>query len=645
MRARVRIDLFVSRGSETDRQEAEGSRVISRRPVGWSSPAQEIANRVQKLVSRLYAGWQQMAYLSLYRKWRPQVFSQVVGQEHIVRTLTNALSTGRVAHAYLFSGPRGTGKTTFARLLAKGLNCEHGPTATPCDECDNCVQIARGSAVDVLEIDGASNRGIDEIRELRDRVRYAPASGRYKVYIIDEVHMLTNEAFNALLKVLEEPPSHIVFVFATTEAHKVPGTILSRCQKFDFRRFSHGQLTEHLKHVAEAEKVEAELQAIALIARHAEGSMRDALAIMDQCLAAQPGKLDVATVTEVLGIVRREALIELVGYILQGDLSGAIHLTNALLDQGVEIKQLARDLTAYARDLVLLKAAPTVPLVIADETERETMKEQVARCSLDQLLNVVDALTSVEAALRWSTSPAMAMEIAMAKAVGGSKLQAGEDGTDADAEVKRLEKRLADLEQYVRRLSSESRPVQTGPVRAERAPVSEIRAASSRSSAKREATSPQQTAAAGDELAQLRLKWPNVLALLKEERLISTEAFLREGTPVAIKGNQVVICFAARHRFHQTNVEDPRHKAAIEKAISRVLGRSVSIATIIGDPSAEPAEPQPEESPPAEEELPSQDVDIMRFPSVAKAVKYLDGQVRLVDTSMASEDDQVLPGG
>ncbi|MGI6081986.1 MAG: DNA polymerase III subunit gamma/tau [Limnochordia bacterium] len=597
---------------------------------------------MQKLVSRLYTGWQQMAYLSLYRKWRPQVFSQVVGQEHIVRTLTNALNTGRVAHAYLFSGPRGTGKTTFARLLAKGLNCEHGPTATPCDECDNCKQITRGSAVDVLEIDGASNRGIDEIRELRDRVRYAPASGRYKVYIIDEVHMLTNEAFNALLKVLEEPPSHIVFVFATTEAHKVPGTILSRCQKFDFRRFSHGQLTGHLKHVAEAEKVEAETQALALIARHAEGSMRDALAIMDQCLSAQPGTLDVDTVTEVLGIVRREALIELVGYILQGDLSGAIHLINALLDQGVEIKQLARDLTAYARDLVLLKAAPTVPLVIADESERETMKEQVAHCSLNQLLNVVNALVAVEAELRWSTSPAMAMEIAMAKAVAGSKTQTADGGSNSEAEVKRLEQRLADLEQYVRRLTPELRSVQ-----AERAPVD----APPPPPAGREGTTEQQSVTADDELVQLRAKWSNVLALLKEERMISTEAFLREGMPVAVEGNQVVICFAARHRFHQTNVEDARHKGAIEKAISRILGRSVRIATVIGDPSEIAADPQPEQNPSTErnqstgEEQSAQEADIMRFPSVAKAVKYLDGQVRLVDTNRASEDDPVLPGG
>jgi DNA polymerase-3 subunit gamma/tau len=208
-----------------------------------------------------------MAYISLYRKWRPQTFAEAIGQEHIVQTLTNALETGRVAHAYLFSGPRGTGKTSFARLLAKGLNCVHGPTGTPCNECDNCIRITRGISVDVIEIDGASNRGIDEIRELRERVKYAPIEGRHKVYIIDEVHMLTNEAFNALLKVLEEPPEHVNFVFATTEAHKVPATILSRCQKFDFRRFSTAQLMYQLEKVSKSEGVEAEPQALTLIAR------------------------------------------------------------------------------------------------------------------------------------------------------------------------------------------------------------------------------------------------------------------------------------------------------------------------------------------------------------------------------------------
>jgi DNA polymerase-3 subunit gamma/tau len=597
---------------------------------------------VQKLVDRLGAGWQNMAYLSLYRRWRPQVFSEVVGQEHIVRTLTNALDTGRVAHAYLFAGPRGTGKTTFARLLAKGLNCEHGPTGAPCNECDSCLNITRGAAVDVLEIDGASNRGIDEIRELRDRVRYAPTGGRFKVYIIDEVHMLTNEAFNALLKVLEEPPSHVVFVFATTEAHKVPATILSRCQKFDFRRFSSGQLAGHLKHVAGVEKVEAEPQALALIARHAEGSMRDALATMDQCLAAEPGKLNVATVTDVLGIVRREALVELVGYILKGDLSGAVQLTNALLDEGVEVKQLTRDLTAYVRDLVLLKAAPAVPdLVVADEAERETMSKEVTHCRLDQLLNVVDALVAVDAELRWSTSPAMAMEIAMVRAVAGSQARS-EAVVDAQDELSKLAQRLTDLEELVRRVSSSSRPAAMEVTSGESA-VSGAEAKHTQAQPKEPEIAAQHQSTATDELVKLQSEWPSVLSLLREERMISTEAFLREGVPGVVEGHRVVIYFSPRHRFHQANIEDARHKTEVEKAISKVLGRLIQVSTVVGDPPAPAGDARPNDDQRAEEKQSgppvSQEEDMMQFPSVSKAVQFFGGKLRRVDADEASEED------
>lgn len=602
-----------------------------------------------------------MAYLSLYRKWRPQTFSEAVGQEHIVRTLSNALDMGRVVHAYLFAGPRGTGKTTFARLLAKGLNCTQGPTSNPCNQCANCNRITQGMAVDVIEIDGASNRGIDEIRELRERVRYAPTEGGFKVYIIDEVHMLTNEAFNALLKVLEEPPEHVIFVFATTEAHKVPATILSRCQKFDFRRFRSSQLAAHLKHVAHSEGVSVEEHAIALIARHAEGGMRDALAIMDQCLAADPSHLSAATVVEVLGIVRREALIDMVGHILHKDLPAALHLMHALLNEGVESRQLVKDLAAYARDLVLMKAAPDLPdLLTAEEAERERMRQQANQSSLSQLLIVVNALVGADAELRWATSPAMAVEMALVRAIdsmdGQPDTQQEQSAESARTLWDSLERRVRSLEEaLISRTPATSGPPGGTEVDEEgpdglrrRSAVLESLPASQPASPR-----PQPDAAAvrgEDDLLKLQSEWPAVLKALKEDRMISTEAYLRVGVPGAIEGQTVVVYFAPGYRFHQANIEDPGHKNAVEKVISRILGREVRVRTAEGTPA--PAEQPKDEAieatassesggpapTPAETEGEASALgagvgeDILQSPAVQKALKYLGGRVVGVET-------------
>jgi DNA polymerase-3 subunit gamma/tau len=297
------------------------------------------------------------SYLVIARKWRPALFEEIVGQEHVTRTLTNAVSSGRIAHAYLFSGPRGVGKTTAARILAKALNCEAGPTPTPCGECASCASVAAGSSVDVFEIDGASNTGVDNVRELRESVRYVPTSGRYKVYIIDEVHMLSIAAFNALLKTLEEPPPHAVFIFATTEVHKIPLTILSRCQRFDFKRIPLTEIHRRLAEIVRAEGIEFEDGALATIAREADGSLRDAQSLLDQVLAFAGQNLAEEDVASALGLMDRTVLVDLVSAVASGRPGDCLNGVEKIYNFGYDLKRACSDLLEYIRDLTVIKVA------------------------------------------------------------------------------------------------------------------------------------------------------------------------------------------------------------------------------------------------------------------------------------------------
>jgi len=356
-----------------------------------------------------------MSYLVLARKYRPRTFGEMSGQEHVVRTLSNALRSGRLAHAFLFTGPRGVGKTTAARLVAKAVNCEKGPTAEPCGSCVPCTEIAEGRCVDVIEIDAASNNGVDNVRDIVEAVKYRPARDRFKVFVVDEVHMLSAGAFNALLKTLEEPPEHVKFVLATTDVHKVPETIVSRCQRFDFRRLTQQQLVEQLRKVAGAEGIRLSDAALSLVARSAEGGMRDALSMLDQVRAACGEEGSDEAVAEALGAVDTGAVSRLAGALVRRDGAALLAEVGALHARGQEMRRVADELVRHLRDVVVAKLVPAVPLDLPD-AERREVAAQAEAAPAPQLVRLFDLARQAVQQVKESEQPRYALEVALLKA-------------------------------------------------------------------------------------------------------------------------------------------------------------------------------------------------------------------------------------
>ena len=355
-----------------------------------------------------------MSYLVLARKWRPQVFEEVVGQRHITQTLQNAISQKRVAHAFLFTGARGVGKTSTARILAKALNCEEGPQINPCDQCKTCQEITHGTSMDVIEIDGASNRGIDEIRELRENVRYTPAKSRYKIYIIDEVHMLTREAFNALLKTLEEPPSHIIFIFATTEPHKIPMTILSRCQRYDFKRIPLREIIGNLKRIVEEEKIQISQRGLLSIAQESEGSLRDAQSLLDQVISYGGKEIRDEDIIEVLGLIDRSILNDTIEAIANKDAERCMEIIEHVYHFGYDLQHFCRELLQYLRNLILIKVSQHPEGVMeCPEEELEGLKKQAEKFQFDQLNHLFSLLLKGEEEIAQSTFPRTMLEMTL----------------------------------------------------------------------------------------------------------------------------------------------------------------------------------------------------------------------------------------
>ncbi|PTM56951.1 DNA polymerase III subunit gamma/tau [Desmospora activa] len=536
-----------------------------------------------------------MSYRALYRVWRSQTFADLIGQEHVTKTLTNALAEGHFSHAYLFSGPRGTGKTSTAKIMAKAINCLNGPSPEPCNECEACRKITTGSLMDVVEIDAASNRGVDEIRDLRDKVKYAPSEVRYKVYIVDEVHMLTTEAFNALLKTLEEPPEHVVFILATTEPHKLPATIISRCQRFSFRRISLAAILQRLRMICEAQNVAAEDAALTVIAQAADGGMRDALSLLDQVMAfADDGKISEEAVLAVTGSASRQSLAAIVAGILEQKPSDCLERVDRLLNEGLEAERLIHDLIHLTRDLMLIRTAPDLQ-EIEQRLGGDAILEQLAtQSSAVRLGRVLERLIYTQQQMKWAAQPRILLEVALVDLTqcppDSTEAAAGKE-TDDVQEIARLKEELRQLRQQWEEWKGGRSHLPTSAPTSAPADASPPASVSSPNPKKKvQPSRPRPAPVAKGEVASMlarstperlqRLKglWPEVLGRVKE-RKITVHAWLIDGEPVAAAEDAVLIAF--RNAIHRDTTEREGNKGLIEEVLQEVMGSSQRLITVM----------------------------------------------------------------
>lgn len=512
-----------------------------------------------------------MSYQVLARKWRPQTFAEIVGQGATAETLKNAITQSRIAHAYLFAGARGVGKTTTARILAKAVNCRRGPTVDPCNDCPSCREVTSGQSIDVLEIDAASNRGIDEIRELRESVRYMAARDRYKVFIIDEVHMLTTEAFNALLKTLEEPPPHVVFILATTELHKVPGTILSRCQHFNFRAISYREILERLALIAGEEKIRIGERALSAIARASEGSLRDGESLLDQAISLCGQEVKEEQVRDLLGVVPQQLLEDVAGAVIARDSRRILALVDQVLTSGRNPQQLVRELMGHFRNLLMVKiAGKDSHLVAAPAEDLARLEAAGAQLSEEDLTRFFQILVATDGELRGSAHPRLHLEIGLIRMVQA--------------------KRLAALEELLAAFSGDTLP---GSPQPRTAPAPQSPDASRPPAVFQDSGPPPAPPAATSVLDRIR-------EIVSGDFPMVASA-LGHALEAAVAGDELRVRFAAAQRGLCGMLQDPENLEVIARASARLEGRRLRVSLLVEEQQGPPeTAPPPEPPPPAE---------------------------------------------
>ncbi|MGI5891904.1 MAG: DNA polymerase III subunit gamma/tau [Bacillota bacterium] len=499
-----------------------------------------------------------MTYTALYRRFRPQRFGDLAGQDHISRTLKNAIKKGNFVHAYLFCGPRGTGKTSTAKILSKAVNCLDPREGEPCGDCPACLRLQAGDGMDIMEIDAASNRGIDEIRDLRERVKYAPVQEKYKVYIIDEVHMLTGEAFNALLKTLEEPPGHVMFILATTEPHKIPLTVLSRCQRFDFHRISLDDTIARLRLIAKEENIAIDEKALAMIAKKADGGLRDAVNLLDQCAGFAVEKIDRTVIATVLGSVDEEFIAKMCKSLCLGDIATVFNLIEELVNSGRDLRQFLFDLLDYLRGLLLNKLA-----------NRHDLPDWALVVSTKTVLKVIQALGETDSRLRYSLQPRISLELGLIQACNYKNLDVLSPPSANNAIVKESPPKKNNHDNVIINDDIKNHALESplpNPAEAEA-----------------QESSP-------TDIVKIKENWQQILSAVKMAN-VGTYTFLEQGYPTDICGNKLVLEFPPLAEIHMTTIcSRPAHRQVIEEKIAEICHRHLSISGRL----AEEQEPSPE---------------------------------------------------
>ncbi len=556
-----------------------------------------------------------MSYLVLARKWRPREFDDLVGQEPITRILKNAIAQGRIAHAYIFSGPRGVGKTSSARILAKAINCKEGPAPVPCGRCESCAAIADGSSVDVIEIDGASNNSVDDIRDLRGRVKYAPSGGKFKVYIIDEVHMLSGSAFNALLKTLEEPPPHVIFVLATTEMRKIPATVLSRCQHMPFRRISSGAIRDRLRAISKQEGIAISAVALGLVARAADGSMRDSLTILDQ-LASFSTDISDEDVKSLLGLTDFSLLLQVSAALIRGDRTGILGAVELLSEQGTDIRSFARELVQFFRDLLVASVMkdPGDALDLNQE-ELAAVRGLAAETSEDQMTLMLSELVNAAADIRGSSSPRLALEMALIRA---SFLSA----------LKPIREVIEHISRYGVEGCAPSAVAGTGETAVEapapRAPVSRARAATGQANRPGQQPVAQSCAASAEGPVDVLDAWRKAVSRLEQPTLSSVLLQAK----AEVKGDELVLILNGGHaELFEESIS--KHLRPLEKWLQEEAGRKLKITTAVSNKKTVRKRDLREKA--------------LKEPVIKEALELFDG--RIVDIQPVDDTDNNENGG